>query len=154
MKALQINEVPIEAYEEKTFINEIDINSKEMRGVLDGLLDYPEDRILEVLNSINDQNIQSIEMYAGRYTHRGQKLTFDQMATSEKVFLAALAANVSGKTIYLYRDLSSLTNETLKKFIRYFGKSEYVNIVYEKPGSKYFYEAMFKEAENGSADNR
>ena len=146
MKMLCVKDIPKDISSSNQFFTSIEMLSDKTRDITDSLIGYDEQKILDVLNSINNQNIQSIDMYAGRYKHRDTVLSFNKLSTAEKVFLIALAADVGKKEIYIYKDIKSLTKTTLRLFIRLFNESKYVNIVYELPNHKYYYEALWKEA--------
>ena len=146
MKMICVKDIPKDISSSNQFFTSIEMISDKTRDVTDSLIGYDEQKILDVLNSINNQNIQSIDMYAGRYKHRDTVLSFNKLSTAEKVFLLALAADIGKKEVYIYKDIKSLTKTTLRLFIRLFHDSEYVNIVYELPNHKYYYEALWKEA--------
>ena len=146
MKMICVKDIPKDISSSNQFFTSIEMISDKTRDVTDSLIGYDEQKILDVLNSINNQNIQSIDMYAGRYKHRDTVLSFNKLSTAEKVFLLALAADIGKKEVYIYKDIKSLTKTTLRLFIRLFHDSEYVNIVYELPNHKYYCEALWKEA--------
>lgn len=146
MKMICVKDIPKDISSSNQFFTSIEMISDKTRDVTDSLIGYDEQKILDVLNSINNQNIQSIDMYAGRYKHRDTVLSFNKLSTAEKVFLLALAADIGKKEVYIYKDIKSLTKTTFRLFIRLFHDSEYVNIVYELPNHKYYYEALWKEA--------
>lgn len=148
MKFICLNDIPSEIKFDGGFFRDIQMLSDKTRDITDSLIGYDEQKILDVLNSINNQNIQSIDMYAGRYKHRDTVLSFNKLSSAEKVFLIALAADVGKKEVYIYRDIKSLTKTTMRQFIRLFHDSPYVNAVYELPNHQYYYEALWKEALN------
>lgn len=146
MKMLCVKDIPKDISSSNQFFTSIEMISDKTRDITDSLVGYNEQKILDVLNSINNQNIQSIDMYAGRYKHRDTVLSFNKLSTAEKVFLVTLAADIGKKEIYIYKDIKSLTKTTLRLFIKLFHNSEYVNIVYELPNHRYYYEALWMEA--------
>lgn len=148
MKMLCVKDIPKDISSSNQFFTSIEMISDKTRDITDSLVGYNEQKILDVLNSINNQNIQSIDMYAGRYKHRDTVLSFNKLSSAEKVFLIALAADVGKKEVYIYRDIKSLTKTTMRQFIRLFHDSPYVNAVYELPNHRYYYEALWKEALN------
>ena len=102
--------------------------------------------ITDLLNTINNQNIEAISFKNYQYKHRGIWLGFSKFSKAERVFLIAGVADLVKQEIWLYTDITQLTRSTLKKFIRKFYDSPYINIIYASESSKAFYNAMIREA--------
>lgn len=130
------------------YINRISMADNKITKLLDGIDLIKSEEIRHVINTINNQNIENIDFDRYRYTHRGIELGFSELSKAEKVFMLASVADIKKKEIWLHTDITQLTKSTLKKFIKRFYNSEYVNIVYDSSISTAFYNAMIKEALN------
>lgn len=127
------------------------IRSVNILGSLEGTLlfeltEEDEKEVLRLLNSIANQGIERIDFDKNYYTIEGKKLHFSSLSTSELLFLLAYAADKTKTETYFCDDITQLTNTTLKKFIRYFYNSPYVNIVYTSNELDVFFDIMVKEA--------
>lgn len=112
------------------------IDRANVRGTIEGYLIDKLDssdtaNILELLNSINNQGITSIDINNYTYCVGGKKFRFSNLSTSELLFLLAYAADKAKEKVYFCSIILQLTRTTLKKFINRFHNSTYVNILYK-----------------------
>ena len=130
------------------YIKKISFADDKITKLIHGVEAGDKDEIIANLNMINNQNIQDINFEKYQYTHRGNVLGFSELSKAERVFLLATIADKKHKEIWLHTDITQLTKSTLKKLIKLFYNSPYVNIVYDSELSRPFYNAMVKEAIN------
>ena len=143
----------ISNYEKKLIYNEfyfrkINFTDNKFVKLIDGITDEHKEKILDTLNTINNQNIQDIFFEKYQYMHRDNILGFSKFSKAERVFLVACLAEIKKQEVWVHTDITQLTRTTLKKFIRLFKDSPYVNIVYDSEHSKAFFNAMIREATN------
>lgn len=131
---------------QKNYIKRIDFADNTITKLLDYTEEIDNDKLLKIINSINNQNIQSIDLKTFSYVNRNEKIGFSKLSKAERVFLVAYMADLKKKEIYLHTDITQLTKKTLKLFIKTFANSSYVNIVYNSKTSDAFYRFMKKEA--------
>ncbi|MGN0375748.1 MAG: hypothetical protein ACI4EN_09650 [Butyrivibrio sp.] len=130
------------------YIKRISMTDNKIVKLLSNISFSQAEEVRHILNSINNQNIENIDFDRYKYTHRGIELGFSELSKAEKVFMIAAIADMKKYEIWLHTDITQLTKSTLKKFIKRFYESEYVNIVYDSDISTAFYNAMVKEAIN------
>lgn len=101
--------------------------------------------ICHALNSIGNQGIESIDVNVGYYYLKGQRLPISELANSEKVFLVACLAEKSKTSIVIADCITSLTHETFLKFLKAYGKSEYVNLACLYADDSEYYKDLLRE---------
>lgn len=144
MEIKLIDNIPQDIIMNNRFIRWINFANKTVVRLIDSLRDCPKEKILNVLNSINKQNIQDISIERRVYTHRGKEISFEEMANSEKLFLLAFAADYSKTKIYFCNEIESLTETVLKIFIDTFRYSQYVNIAYIDDSSSDYLDYVYR----------
>ena len=145
MNIILDKDIPDKALIECRVLTGISFGDRTVLKLMDSIKEVDERVILKLLNSINNQNIQSIDVRTYSYVHRNEKLVFSDLAKSEKLFLAAFATNYSKIEIYFCNELQSLTQRTLRLFLRTFKSSKYVNIYCTSPNYKTMYEYILRE---------
>lgn len=132
----------------RRLIKSIDFSTTLVGNLLDGICDVNKAEILNILNSINNQNIQDIDINKYRYMHRNNKLSFHKLSMAERLFLLAFAADFTHTEVYFMNEVESLTRKTLKLFIKLFGHSKYVNIACIDEDNVLYYNFFKKEVLN------
>lgn len=112
------------------------IRSANVLGRIEGtmLLKLTEDdepEVLRLLNSASKQEIEMIDFSRHCYIQNGVTFVFSQFSTPELLFLLAYAADKTKTEVYFYTDINRISRTALKKFIRCFYDSPYVNIAYK-----------------------
>lgn len=130
------------------YIRRINITDTKIVRLLSGINEQQAEEIKNVLNLINNQGIEELDFNKHEYVIKGKRLGFSDLSKAESVFLIASVADMKSQTLWFHTDITQLTKSTLKKFIKRFYNSEYVNIVYDSDISTAFYKAMVKEAMN------
>mgnify|MGYP004663824993 FL=1 len=128
------------------YFKRISFTDNKVIKLLDEAKGQYEKEIINLLNTINDQNIEAICFEKHQYKHRGKWLGYTKFSKAESVFLLAGIADLAKKEIWLHTDITQLTRSTLRKFIKKFYNSPYVNIIYDSESSRAFFNAMIKEA--------
>lgn len=128
MKVIEYTSVPLDIVQAGAYIKRIDFSNMHIAKILRSLTAENNTELLKVLNSINNQNIQSIDVKTYSYVHRNNELSFTELSNAEKLFLVAYGAVKTKNVVYFRDEVESLTDETLYKFIRMFKRSKYVNI--------------------------
>ena len=82
------------------FFNVINFDDEKVVKLLCGVDVNAYKLIVEVINMINNQHIESINLSYGVYTIKGKTLSIRYLSTAERVFLLATAGAVSGTNIY------------------------------------------------------
>lgn len=85
--------------------------------------------IENLLNTINDQNLNKLDLQTYSYYRNNDKLAFGKLARSERLFLLSYIADKTRTECYFEDDIRSLTTKTLVKYMVTFGRSKYVNLV-------------------------
>lgn len=85
--------------------------------------------IENLLNTINDQNLNRLDLKTYSYYRNNDKLAFGKLARSERLFLLSYIADKTHTECYFEDDIRSLTAKTLAKYMITFGMSKYVNLV-------------------------
>lgn len=128
------------------YINEISFANDKVVQILNKAENTDKNSLITILNTINNQGLQDIDIINMRYKTRNKWLGFSKLCKAERVFLLAYLADNLEIPLYLHTDITQLTNNTLRKFIRLFDKSKFINIVYNSSLSDAFYNAMRREA--------
>ena len=131
------------------YFKRISFADNKVARLLEGVGSEHENYVIDVLNSINNQDIEAIYFDKFQYKHRGNVLGFSKLSKAEGVFLLASVADLLQKEIWLHTDITQMTRSTLKKFIKHFYESPYVNIIFDSELSRSFYAVMVREALNG-----
>ena len=146
MKITFVENIPSNIILQRCYFEYINFAETKVAFMLKNLSRADKKYVLDVLNSINNQDIQDIDFNTFTYVHRDTELGFNSMAKSERLFLVALAADFSKTEWYFNNEIDSLTRKTLKLFLRTFNKSDYVNIAYNEEEDIYYFEKMLREA--------
>lgn len=128
------------------FIRSINVQGLLESTLLLKLTEEDEPEVLRLLNSITNQKIERVDINRHCYTIDGVTLSFYQFSTSELLFLLAYAADKTKTEVYFYNDIPQLSGTTLKKFIRYFYDSPYVNIAYKANDLDLFFNDIVVDA--------
>lgn len=129
----------------KNYYRWIDFSNNNIGSLLTDELTEHKKRILDNINSINNQNIQDIDFNSFKYKHWDTWISFSELSKAERVFMLSTVADILHVKIWLHTDMTQLTKTTIKKFLRLFSESEYVNIVITSELSRAFYSVMMKE---------
>lgn len=145
MKFVLKKEVPESIFFEKGVIKSINFTHPTVYAMIKRLQPEHKVEILQNLNCINNQGITNIDFSSWSYYINDLQLSFDNLCTSERLFLVATAAKLLKKTVYLESDISQLTKTTLKTFLNLFYECEYVNVIYAHPSEPAFYKSILKK---------
>lgn len=128
------------------YIKEIYFADDKVIQIINKVGNTDKNELLDLLNSINNQGLQDIDIEKMRYKTQNKWLGFSCLSSAERIFLIAYLADKSAVKIYLHDDMTSLTKTSLRKFIKAFHNSEYVNIVYSSNISDAYYSEMKRQA--------
>jgi hypothetical protein len=145
MNVIDFKELPNTLKAANALIDYVDLENRFERNLLKSLSGH-EKFVVDTLNLINNQNIESIDFDKRKYTVDGLAIDIEFLATSKSLFAVALAANLSKSQIYIGFDMDQLTEGTLKLFVELFGKSNYITLVCRGKADLMYYTSMCKEA--------
>ena len=101
--------------------------------------DLPSTKLCEILNSINNQGITDVSISHQTYCIGGKVLSFNCLATSEVLFLLSYIACAVNFHIMVYRYDRQLSNRVLKLYLRTFGNTDYVSMLFDNDSCIAYY---------------
>lgn len=135
-------------FENRMFLK-LDFQNSEVMRLVESIGRCGKDeQLLEVLHSINSP-IESIDTIAWRYYCHSEPFGLIRLCRGEKIFAAAYAATVGLSHTYFRWDVKQLTKTNLRKFVKTFLDSPYVNIVADNKVEEIFYNSILKEVKYG-----
>lgn len=137
----------VEELNNYVYLPSIDMSNHQVGKMLDSVAQYNV-RIQDTLNLINNQGIHNLDIVRRSYQIKDKQLYFSDLASSERLFLVAEAADISKTATIFIGEVGELTDKTLTKFFVRFSRSEYVNIVGLDEVITNYYKFIRKESIN------
>lgn len=131
MKIISKDKLTYSMIENAVYIEIINFTSQRVLDLIDkgARCNLNSADIENLLNTINDQNLNKLDLQTYSYYRNNDKLAFGKLARSERLFLLSYIADKTRTECYFEDDIRSLTTKTLVKYMVTFGRSKYVNLV-------------------------
>ena len=132
-------------------LNHLNICAPELSSIMTYISEDAENKLVTLLNSIANQNIQNINSKGKFYTKDGELLSWDNLCSAERLFLISYFAREHKEYICIAAYIKVLSINTLRKFFREFYNCDYVDIMlpYEDQAGTNDLRCIMKEVING-----
>lgn len=116
------------------------------RSLLSTYEGRPTTTLVDAMNAINNQGIESLNLCKGTYVIKGSEVGLVHLATSERIFLFAQIAKETGTPIYYYKALMQLSPRVLRIFLGLYKDCDNIAVVAESWGDRLYFERGLEEA--------